>query len=177
MYGYQNAVLQHDAELGQVPRVSAWNTVASYASYGEAQAGVDRLASVGFPINELEIVGSGLRSIEKVTGPMSWSRAVISTAATGAWIGLFIGFLVSLFTVGSAWLGLILGGLLIGAAWGSLFGLTFRWMSRGRHNFSSLHSVVATRYDVIALDGVAGKARDALGLSATPSAESHPAGS
>lgn len=146
------------------PQVTAWNTVASFASYGEAQAAVDQLAAVGFPVHELEIVGSGLRSVEQVTGPMSTSRAVASYAGTGAWFGLFSGLLVGFFTPGPDFLGLIVGGLLIGAVWGAVFGLVARWMMRGHHNFSSLHSVVATRYDVIALDGVAGNARAALGL-------------
>lgn len=164
MYRHQNAAVQQDEMLLGAPRVSAWNTVASYATYGEAQAAVDRLAASGFPVAELEIVGSGLRSVEKVTGVMTWSRAIWSTAGTGAWIGLFIGLLVGLFTPGPAWLGLMLGGLLIGAAWGALFGVMARVVTRGHHNFSSLHTVVATRYDLIALDGAAGQARAALGL-------------
>jgi len=189
MNGYQNTAfpqgraMQPGVGLLEAPQVSAWNTIASYASYGEAQAAVDQLAANGFPVNELEIVGSGLRSVERVTGPLSWGRAVAGTAATGAWIGLFIGFLVGLFTVGSTWFGLMLGGLFIGAAWGAIYGVTARWLSRGQHNFSSLHGVVATRYDVIGLDGVAGQARSLLGLTPPPvpspvtgSAASPPAG-
>lgn len=154
-----------NAIASQAPSVTAWNTVASYATYGEAQAAVDRLAAVGFPIQEIEIVGSGLRSVEQVTGPMTTGRAVLGGAASGAWIGLFIGLLVGLFTAGPAWIGLMVGGLLIGALWGAMFAVGARWYSRGQHNFSSLRSVVATRYDVIALDGMATQARTALGIS------------
>jgi hypothetical protein len=151
-------------DIDQAPEVTAWNTVASYASYGEAQDAVDGLATLDFPIGELEIVGSGLRSVERVTGPMTWKLAALGGAGAGAWTGLFVGLLVGLFTNGGVWLGLLLGGLLIGAAWGALLALTFRGMSRGQHNFSSLRSVVATRYDVIARDGLAVQARVALGL-------------
>jgi hypothetical protein len=171
---HQNTMLSQGGGMApgpgflEAPQVTAWNTIASFATYGEAQAAVDRLAASGFPVNELEIVGSGLRSVERVTGPLSWGRAVAGTAATGAWIGLFIGFLVGLFTVGSTWIGLVLGGVLIGAAWGAIYGVTARWLSRGQHNFSSLHGVVATRYDVIGLDGVAGQARSLLGLVPPP---------
>lgn len=154
----------------EAPRVTAWNTVASYSSYAEAQAAVDYLASVSFPVSELEIVGSGLRSVEQVTGRMTWGRAAASGAGSGAWVGLFIGLLVGLFTAGPVWLGLIIGGLLIGALWGALLGLAARWMSGGQHNFSSLRTVVATRYELIALDGMAAQARSALGLSAEPGA-------
>lgn len=146
------------------PQVTAWNTVASFATYAEAQAAVDQLTAVGFPVHEIEIVGSGLRSVERVTGPMSTGRAVASYAGTGAWFGLFIGLLVGFFTAGPDFIGLIVGGIVIGALWGAVFGAAGRWMTRGHHNFSSLQSVVATRYDVIALDGAAGQARAALGF-------------
>lgn len=149
-----------------VPRVTAWNTVASYSSYAEAQRAVDALAAQGFPVEEIEIVGSGLRIVEQVTGRMSTSRAALAGAGTGAWVGLFVGLVIGLFTIGPAWLGLMLGGLLIGAAWGMLLGLAARWFGRARHDFSSLRSVVATRYDVIALDGMATRARSALGIAA-----------
>jgi uncharacterized protein YqgC (DUF456 family) len=150
--------------LNEVPRVNAWNTVASYGRYDQAQAAVDQLVAVGFPVQEVEIVGSDLRSVEQVTGRMTTGRAVMAGAGTFAWFGLFIGLIVGLFTAGPAWLGLMLGGLLLGALWGAVFGLVARLASRGRHNFSSFSSVVATRYDVIALDGTAEQARAALGV-------------
>jgi uncharacterized membrane protein len=150
--------------MGEAPRVTAWNTVASYSSYAEAQAVVDRLAEAGFPVQEVEIVGSDLRLVEQVTGRMTTARAAASGAATGAWFGLFIGLLVGLFTTGPVWIGLILGGLLIGAAWGALFGLLARLAAGRQHEFSSLRSVAATRYDVIALDGTAQQARAILGV-------------
>lgn len=150
--------------LTQAPRVTAWNTVASFGSYSQAQDAVDRLAAAGFPVEEIEIVGSDLRSVEHVIGRMTTARAVAGGAGTGAWAGLFIGLLVGLFTVGPAWLGLIVGGLVIGAVWGAIFGLVARSYGRGRHNFSSLQSVIATRYDVIGLDGTATKARSVLGI-------------
>jgi hypothetical protein len=151
-----------------VTGTSSWSTVASYATYLDAQNAVDRLAAVDFPVDELEIVGSGLRSVEQVTGSMTQNRAVGSGAATGAWIGLFVGVLVGLFDSGSSWFGLVVGGLLIGAAWGALFGVSLRQFNGGRHNFSSLRSIVATRYDVIALDGASGRARAALAAAAGP---------
>jgi hypothetical protein len=146
------------------PKITSWNTVVSYATYDEAQAAVDRLALENFPVDELEIVGSGLRSVERVTGPMTWNRAVLSGAAGGAWIGVFIGILISLFSSGGVWVELVFGGMGIGAAWGAMFVVSARWYTRGKHNFSSLRGVVATRYDVIALDNMADRARSALGL-------------
>jgi len=46
----------------QVPKATSWNTVASYATYLEAQGAVDHLEASLFPVQKLEIVGSGLRT-------------------------------------------------------------------------------------------------------------------
>jgi hypothetical protein len=46
---------------------------------------------------------------------MSRARACAIGVVTGARFGLLIGLLVGLFTFGSTWLGLLVGGLLIGA--------------------------------------------------------------
>lgn len=144
------------------PVAMAWNTVASYGSYEEAQAAVDRLSDDGFPVETLDIVGSGLRTVERVTGRLTRARAAAAGAATGAWFGLFIGLLVGLFTTGPTWLGLILGGLLIGAAWGAIFGFASHAATRGRRDFASTQTLVASRYDLIARGGNADRARSDL---------------
>src|SRR5215472_1868963 len=109
----------------------AWNTVASYTSYEEAQQAVDRLSDEHFPVENLDIVGSGLRLVERVTGRLTSARAAAAGAASGAWFGLFIGLLVGLFTTGHQWIGLIIGGLLIGAVWGAVFGFAGHAATRG----------------------------------------------
>src|SRR5215813_13299280 len=78
----------------------AWNTVASYTTYEQAQAAVDKLSDERFPVENIEIVGSDLRLVEKVTGRLTRGRAAAAGAASGAWFGLFIGLLVGLFTRG-----------------------------------------------------------------------------
>ena len=144
------------------PVSMAWNTVASYSSYEEAQAAVDRLSDQSFPVENLDIVGSGLRLVERVTGRLTTARATAAGAASGAWFGLFIGLLVGLFTRGPVWIGLIIGGLLIGAAWGAVFGFASHAATRGRRDFSSAQSLVASRYDIIARGGHADQARSIL---------------
>ena len=78
-----------------------------------------------------EIVGHDIRLVERVTGRLTNVRAAAAGAASGAWFGLFIGLLVGLFTAGPEWLGLVLGGLLIGAFWGAMFGFFAHWVTRG----------------------------------------------
>jgi hypothetical protein len=144
------------------PVSMAWNTVASYSSYEEAQTAVDRLSDESFPVENLDIVGSGLRLVERVTGRLTTGRATAAGAASGAWFGLFIGLLVGLFTRGPVWIGLIIGGLLIGALWGAVFGFASHAATRGRRDFSSAQSLVASRYDIIARGGHAEQARSIL---------------
>jgi heat induced stress protein YflT len=159
------------------PVAMAWNTVASYSSYEEAQAAVDRLSDERFPVENLDIVGSGLRLVERVTGRLTTARAAAAGAASGAWFGLFIGLLVGLFTRGPAWVGLIIGGLLIGAAWGAVFGFAGHAATRGRRDFSSARTLMATRYDIIARGGSAEQARSVLqqaGLLADQPADAPP---
>ncbi len=111
------------------------------------------------------MAGDNLRTVEQVTGRIDLGQAILGGIGTGAWVGLFVGLIVGLFTVGPAWLGLILGGILIGAAFGAVFGLAAGIAARRRGEYSALRSVVASRYDVIALDGTVGAARQALGLA------------
>jgi hypothetical protein len=84
-------------------------------------------------------VGSGLRLVEQVTDRLTKARA----AAAGAWFGLLVG----LFTTAPTWLGLILGGLLIGRRLGRGVRLGRARGSQGRRDFSSAQNLTATRYD------------------------------
>ena len=83
------------------------HSVASYATYAEAQRAVDQLSDDGFPVERTDVVGYDLRLVEHVTGRLTNARAAAAGAGSGAWFGLFIGLLVGLFTTGPVWLGLI----------------------------------------------------------------------
>jgi hypothetical protein len=136
--------------------------VASYPTYRDAERAIDRLADASFPVQYSEIVGRDLSLVERVTGRMTDGRAAAAGAATGAWFGLFIGLLVGLFTFGPAWIGLILGGLLIGALWGATFGFLTHRMTHGLHDFASQRSLSASRYEVMAAAEYAERARQLL---------------
>ncbi|MFD4262396.1 general stress protein [Streptomyces sp. NPDC058534] len=151
-----------DIEPGRLDVGTAWNTVASFDSYEESQAAVDHLSDRHFPVEHLDIVGSGLRLVEHVTGRLTKGRAAGAGALSGAWFGLFIGLLVALFTPRPDWPGLIVFGVLIGAVWGALFGFVSHSATRGRRDFSSTRSLAASRYDVIARGGRADEARALL---------------
>lgn len=139
--------------------------LASYDTYAAAQKAVDTLSDAKFPVQNLAIVGVGLRTVESVLGRMSWGRAAAGGAATGAWFGLLIGLLISLFaTANTSTFNLILLGLLYGAAFGIVAGLISYAMTGGRRDFVSRSSLVAERYDVVCDPSVLAKARQILGL-------------
>jgi hypothetical protein len=162
--------------LTMTPAFAAWNTVARFDDYETAQRAVDRLSDDGFPVETLDIVGSDLRLVERVTGRLTKARAAGAGAISGAWLGLLFGILLGLFT-SVAWLGVVLGALAIGAVWGAVFGFAAHAATRGQRDFSSVRALSATRYDVIARDGTAERARTMLGSAGLlPAADSAPAG-
>ena len=149
------------------PAFAAWNTVASHDDYAQAQRAVDRLSDDGFPVEHLDIIGSDLRLVERVTGRLTKGRAAAAGAASGAWFGLLIGLLLSMFTNGSI-LGLFVAAVAIGAIWGGVFGFLGHAATRGARDFASARTIVATRYDIVARDGFADSARTALQQAGLP---------
>ena len=137
--------------------------VGSYDSYEQAQAAVDYLSDERFAVENVTIVGSDLRMIERVTGRLSWGRAIGMGAAGGAWWGLFVGLLLGIFsTNGGTWIGSVLTGLLIGLAFGAAFGWMGYAATRGRRDFTSTSAIVAGRYDVMCAPTHAEEARAML---------------
>ena len=119
-----------------------------FTSYDQAQRLVDRLSDAGFPVERVRIVGAGIRSVEQVTGRLTKGRAALAGAGTGAWFGLLIGLLFSIFTIGQAWLAVVLASLVVGAFWGAVFGFVAHWATRGRRDFASVKGLEAARYSV-----------------------------
>src|SRR6201996_9727093 len=96
------------------PISAAWNTVARFDDYESAQRAVDRLSDDGFPVESLDVVGSDLRLVERVTGRLTKTRAASAGAVSGLWAGLLFGLLLGLFTSGHAFLAVVA----VGAAFG-----------------------------------------------------------
>jgi hypothetical protein len=144
------------------PIHAAWNTVARFDDYSDAQRAVDRLSDDGFAVEKLDIIGSDLRLVERVTGRLTKARAAAAGALSGMWIGLLIGILLGLFTTGHAWLAMVAVGLGLGVLWGAAFGFVAHVSTRGQRDFSSLRGLTASHYDLIAREGGADQARAML---------------
>jgi hypothetical protein len=124
--------------------------VASYKKYAEAQRAVDFLSDNKFPVENVGIVGSDLKMAETVLGRLDWGRAAAGGVASGAWFGVFVGLLLSLFAKsGTSSLGLVLVGLLFGAVFGLIFGVVGYALTGGRRDFTSRSQIVASTYDVV----------------------------
>jgi heat induced stress protein YflT len=137
--------------------------VGSYDDYPQAQAAVDYLSDEKFPVENVTIIGSDLRMVERVTGRLSWGRAIGAGAAGGAWWGLFVGLLLGIFSrSGTAWVGSVIAGLLIGLAFGAAFGAMGYGATRGKRDFTSTSQIVASRYDVMCAPAQAEQAREML---------------
>lgn len=138
-------------------------TLASYASYAEAERAVDWLSDQGFAVEHVAIVGKGLSSVEQVTSRMTAARAALIGAGEGALIGTLFAILFGIFFTGPAFGGLLLYSVIAGALFGALFGaLSQEVDSGGRRDFVSDAGIVAERYEVQADEGVADDAERVL---------------
>ena len=156
------------------PTLPKGETVASFETYPEAQAAVDKLAKAAFPVKELAIVGTDLTSVERITGTLSWSRAAGAGALSGAWFGTFLGLLFFIFAPTGASLGILISAVLIGAGFGMIFSVVSYSVNRRRRDFTSVMQVLATRYAIIAEPAHVERARSVLGVDATAPAPWRP---
>ncbi|MCC6175369.1 MAG: glycine zipper family protein [Chloroflexi bacterium] len=143
----------------------ARRVVGTYSTYEDAQLAMDYLADRRFPVYHTAIVGQGLRLVEQVTGRRGYFQAiahsVIVTAIAGALFGFFFGLFDWMSPLLSG-LTLALYGLIFGAIVGAIIGIIIHAMSRGRRDFSSVPSVEADHYTIVADADVADQAASLL---------------
>lgn len=137
--------------------------VGQYKHYEEAQAAVDFLSDEQFPVQNLLIVGTDLRSVERITGRRTWRSVLAQGAVSGIGTGIFVGLMLYLFTGAEAGIGpVMLAGLLLGVLIGTLTTAIGYVLSQGKRDFNSLRQTVATSYEVMSEHKVAGRARELL---------------
>lgn len=144
-----------------VPTLPSGEQIAAYPTYLEAQHAVDHLSDKEFPVQHVTIVGTDLRMVERITGRLTYSRVAVAGLASGAWFGLAVGVLLSLFASSGQVLP-ILPAVAIGAAFGILFAVISYAFAGGRRDFTSASQIVATSYGVLCLAERAGEARALL---------------
>ena len=151
------------AAVPNLPTPPTGFAVAAYPTYAQAQGAVEHLVKHNFSIPDLTIVGSDLQMVERVTGRLTAGKLTAAGAASGAWMGLFVGLLMSFFApVQNGVLLLILAAVAIGAGFGAVMGYLGYSVAKGRRDFTSASQVVARRYDVLCQPRSAEQARDLL---------------
>jgi hypothetical protein len=155
------------------PTLPRGDVLGTFDSYPDAQAVVAKLAESDFPVNKLSIVGNELKTVERVTGKMTYGRAALAGALSGLWLGFFFGIVLTLFSPTAS--GLIFAAALIGAAFGVLYGVVSFAITKRQRDFTSVHQVLATNYQIIVDPQLVGQAQRILGqFGATPHAAWNP---
>lgn len=147
--------------LPNLPSLPEGWPIGSYDTYAEAQRAVDHLADSEFPVADVTIVGVEPMLVERVTDRLTWGRVLSRGAASGAWFGLFVGLLLSMFSPTPGF-GPILIGLFTGVAFGVVFAAVGYRATRGQRDFTSTSQLVAQRYDVLCMPRNAERGRELL---------------
>lgn len=136
-------------------------TVASFDNYAAAVDCVDQLIRHDFPAPMVAIVGSDLRSVERVRGKLSYGSLALRGLITGSWLGLLVSLFLPVPANGSvaASTG---AAIVIGAGLGMLLNILRFSLTRNRHEFSSSSAVIAAKYDVVVPHPMAQQAKDAM---------------
>lgn len=152
---------QPASAMGKLMKLNYPQHVVEYSTYEEAQAAVDYLADNKFPVENILIVGTNLKLLERVTGRRTWGHVIVSGAMSGVMTGLLVGLML-MFFAGDASSMMLWVGLTLGIVFGVIAqGLTYA-MSGGKRDFNSQRVTVAASYEVLAEHKVAQAARDLL---------------
>ena len=149
--------------IGSIFELQFPQSVGIYSSYADAQKAVDYLADEKFEVQNLAIVGTDLKSVERVLGRRTWSTVLLGGVQSGVSTGLLVALVLLIFVPGvQSFLVLLLSSLAIGIVLGMAFAALAYATSRGRRDFMSVTQTVATKYEVLCEHKVAARAREML---------------
>lgn len=149
----------------QLPKLPEGTVVASFSTYEQARAAVDTLARhEGFSLRQISIVGSDLKSVERVIGRMSAGRAALGGAMTGMMMGLFLA-LMWLLVYPQADFRSILGVFLLAIAFGTIWSVLTYALSPRKREFTSMMQLTASRFDLLVPNQLAAQAAQVLGVA------------
>ncbi|HEX2705401.1 MAG TPA: general stress protein, partial [Candidatus Lustribacter sp.] len=137
-------------------------SIGVFDTYDAAQKAVDTLSDQQFPVQNVLIVGTDLKQMERVTGRLTRGRVALGGLLSGVWLGLFVGLVFSLFVTTTSGLVVILSTAVYGAVFGLVWALIGYALTGGHRDFTSVSQVVATRYEVLVEHKFAQQARELL---------------
>lgn len=154
--------MNRTSRVPAVPTLPKGEQIARYPTYLEAQRAVDHLSDKEFPVQHVTIVGTDLQMVERVTGRLTYPRVALAGLASGAWFGLFVGVLLSLFASPEDTVLPIIPAIAIGAAFGILFSVISYALTGGKRDFTSSSQIVASSYALLCAGEQAHRARALL---------------
>jgi hypothetical protein len=137
-------------------------SVGIFNTYADAQKAVDYLADEKFEVQNLAIVGTDLKSVERVLGRRNWATVINQGVMSGISTGLLVALVMLIFLRPASFLALLLVSLAIGIVLGIGFNAAAYALSRGQRDFTSVTQTVATKYEVLCEHKVAAQAREML---------------
>ncbi len=137
-------------------------SLGEFTHYEDAQAAVDFLSDKGFPVQNLLIVGTDLRLVERVVGRRTWGRVLGQGALSGITTGMILGLLLMLVFGGDNPLPLLTMGLALGIVMGVLTAGLGYSLTQGKRDFDSMSQTVAGKYEVLVEHNMLEQAKDTL---------------
>ena len=141
-------------------------SLATYDDYPSAQKTVDLLADDDFPVQHIAIVGTELRSFERVTGRVTRGKVAVAGALSGLWLGVFVGIAFALID-GKGGSAVLFTMPLLGVAFGLLWSqLGYSTVTgRGARDFSSTTQIVAMKYEILVEHNLVAHARELMSVA------------
>lgn len=136
-------------------------SIGTFDSYPQAQKAVDYLADEKFAVENIVIVGTDLRLVERVTGRRTWGTVLRDSALSGVGTGLIVALIFMLFLPSNP-VALFAAALGFGVFVSMVFGALAYAFSAGKRDFNSIAQTVATKYEVLCEHTLAEQAREML---------------
>jgi hypothetical protein len=133
-----------------------------FDKYPDAQKAVDYLSDHEFPVQNVLIVGTDLKQLERITGRLTRGRVIAGGALSGAWLGFFVGLVLAMFDSGGLAPVSILSTVIFGVVFGAVWAMVGYSFTKGHRDFTSVSQVVATKYEVLCEHSVAARGRELL---------------
>ncbi|XKH56690.1 hypothetical protein LG293_00575 [Citricoccus nitrophenolicus] len=161
-----------DPSVSGLPR---GEVLGSFPTYAEARKVVDRLAEQEFDVRTVSVVGTDLRTVERIRNRLTYPSVALRSAIQGAFFGAMIGILMTLIDPsGSGFQILYTVGL--GVAIWVLFGVIGHALRKGR-GVNSVQQLVPSNFDVVCEFETAHQAKQLLGRPAqAPAPAAHTPG-
>jgi hypothetical protein len=137
-------------------------SLAVYDKYEDAQKAVDYLSDHEFPVQNVMIVGTDLKQIERVTGRLTRGRVAVGGIMSGAWLGAFVALVFAIFDTANSTPATFFITVIAGMVFGLVWALIGYALTGGNRDFTSIQQVVATKYEVLVEHRDAAKARELI---------------